>query len=284
MLLPFKSLLVFEAVIRNRSFTKAADELSVTQSAISHQIKNLEDYFNAKLIDRSGPNIDITDEGQILYVDLAAAMALLRRSVSNLKSNLAITPVGISVRSHFAMKWLSSRLREADFDYDFRFFHSNESADFTNQDIHVSIEWLHMADVPDNALLLLEGSLTPVCHPSLLENIDNPKDPSLLSQFALLHEADVTSWYEWLQMAGVGSLKPRRNEYYSDTNVRQQAAIEKQGFALACPALIADDLESGKLVCPFEHQLKSYSYYLIAPQDRLNISKVRDFVYWLTKH
>ncbi|MGB1237956.1 MAG: LysR family transcriptional regulator [Pseudomonadales bacterium] len=282
MLLPFKSLLVFEAVIRNRSFTRAADELSVTQSAISHQIKNLEDYFSAKLIDRSGPSIALTADGEILYRDLSASMALLRRSVSNLKANLARTPVGISVRSHFALKWLSAKLREADFNFDFRFYHSNEPADFTNPDLHVSIEWLHLSEVPDNALLLVEGNLTPVCNPSLLEGVDEPITPALLQRFALLHENDVTSWHEWLQLAGAPDLQPKRNEFYSDTNVRQQAAIEKQGFALACPALIEDDLTQGRLVCPFEQQLNSYSYYLIAPQDRLNIPRVRDFVYWLT--
>ena len=282
MLLPFKSLLVFEAVIRNRSFTRAADELSVTQSAISHQIKNLEDYFNAKLIDRSGPSIALTADGEILYHDLSASMALLRRSVSNLKSNLARTPVGISVRSHFAMKWLSSKLRNADFDFDFRFFHSNEPADFTNPDIHVSIEWLHISEVPDNAQLLVEGNLTPACHPSLLDDIEQRDNPQLLANYPLLHETDVVSWSEWLQLAGVPDLTPKRNEFYSDTNVRQQAAIEKQGFALVCPALIEDDISQGRLVCPFEQQLSSYSYYLIAPQDRLNTPRVRDFVHWLT--
>ena len=281
MLLPFKSLLVFEAVTRNKSFTKAADELNVTQSAISHQVRNLEDYFNTKLLDRSGASIALTEEGEILYKDLSASMALLRRGVSSLKANLALTPIGISVRSHFALKWLSSRLRDAEFAYDFRFFHSNEPADFSNADLHVSIEWLHLAEVPDNARLLVAGNLTPACHPSLLEGIEDSSDPRLLQQFALLHETDVTSWQEWLQLAGADDLVPLRNEYYSDTNVRQQAAIEKQGFALVCPELIADDIAAGKLVCPFQQQLESYSYYLIVPEDRMNIAKVRDFVHWL---
>ncbi len=282
MLLPFKSLLVFEAVTRNKSFTRAAEELNVTQSAISHQIRNLEAYFNTKLLDRSGVGIALTEEGEILYKDLSASMALLRRGVSSLKASLALTPIGISVRSHFALKWLSSRLRAADFSYDFRFFHSNEPADFSNADIHVSIEWLHLAEVPANARMIVSGNLTPACHPSLLEGIDDPTDPLLLQRFALLHETDVTSWQEWLQLAGVDGLVPLRNEYYSDTNVRQQAAIEKQGFALVCPALIRDDIAEGKLVCPFEQSLDSYSYYLIVPEDRLNIAKVRDFVHWLS--
>jgi len=281
MLLPFKSLLVFEAVTRNSSFTKAAEELNVTQSAISHQIKNLEDFFGVKLLDRSGPCIALTEEGEILYKDLAEAMSLLRRGVSSLKAKTGLTPVGISVRPHFAMKWLSPHLRHANFGFDFRFYHTNESADFSNADIHVSIEWLHSSEVPSNAKLLVPGNLTPACNPSLLEGLEDTTNPALLEDFVLLHETDATGWQEWLAQAQVPALKPVRNEYYSDTNVRQQAAIEKLGFALVCPELVADDIASGRLVCPFEQQLDSYSYYLVVPEDRMNIPKVRSFVYWL---
>ncbi|WP_432471505.1 LysR family transcriptional regulator [Amphritea sp. HPY] len=280
MLLPFKSLLVFEAVTRNSSFTKAADELSVTQSAISHQIKNLEEYFSVKLLDRSGSSIVLTEEGEILYKDLAEAMTLLRRGVSSLKASTSMAPVGISVRPHFAMKWLSPHLQNANFGFDFRFHHSNDSADFSDSDIQASIEWLHQSEVPENARLLVAGNLTPACHPSMLERFDSI-DPALLEQFVLLHETDATGWQEWLALAGVPDLEPMKNEYYSDTNVRQQAAIEKLGCALVCPELVADDIAAGRLVCPFDLHLESYSYYLIVPEDRMNISRVRTFVDWL---
>ena len=281
MLLPFKALLVFEAVTRNSSFTKAAEELNVTQSAISHQIKNLEEYFCVKLLDRSGPTIALTEEGELLYQDLAEAMRLVRRGVSSLKAKTSLSPVGIAVRPHFALKWLSPHLRNASFGFDFRFHHSNESADFSDADIHVSIEWLHSSEVPENAHLLVAGNLTPACHPSLLEGLEQPYDPRILQHFVLLHETDAVSWQEWLQLAGVPDLRPVRNEFYSDTNVRQQAAIEKQGVALVCPELVADDINEGRLVCPFPQHLDSYSYYLIVPEDRMNIAKVRSFVHWL---
>lgn len=281
MLLPFKSLLVFESVTRNNSFTKAAEELNVTQSAISHQMKNLEEYFSVKLLDRSGSTLALTPEGEILYQDLSEAMQLLRRGVSRLKAKTSISPVGIAVRPHFAMKWLSPHLRDASFGFDFRFYHTNDSADFSDAEIHVSIEWLHTSEVPANAHLLVKGNLTPACHPSLLDGIEQPYSPHILERFALLHETDALSWEEWLDLAGEAMLKPIRNEYYSDTNVRQQAAIEKQGFALVCPELVQDDIEEGKLVCPFNLKLDSYAYYLIVPEDRMNITKVRSFVHWL---
>lgn len=202
MLLPFKSLLVFETVTRNGSFTRAAEELNVTQSAISHQIKNLEDYFSVKLLDRNGPSVALTQEGEILYTDLSQAMALLRRGVSNLKATTSVAPVGISIRPHFALKWLSPRLNHTDFGFDFRFYHSNDSADFNDADIQISIEWLHESEVPDGAKLLVNGRLTPGCHPDLLNELADPVDPQSLEKFVLLHETDATAWDEWFQLAG----------------------------------------------------------------------------------
>ncbi len=280
MLLPFKPLLVFEAVTRNGSFTKAAAELNVTQSAVSHQIKNLEDYFCVKLLDRSGSSIVLTEEGEILYKDLSEAMDLLRRGVSSLKASTSLAPMGISVRPHFSMKWLSPHLQNANFGFDFRFYHSNHAADFANSDIQASIEWLHHSEVPEGAQLLVEGNLTPACHPSMLEHIGS-RSPEILQHFVLLHETDATGWKEWLTLAGQPGLQPQKNEYYSDTNVRQQAAIEKLGFALVCPELASDDIAAGRLVCPFDIHLSSYAYYLIVPEDRMNISRVRTFVDWL---
>lgn len=280
MSLPLKSILVFEAVTRNKSFTKAADELNVTQSAISHQIKNLEEYFSVKLLDRSGSSIVLTEEGDILYKDLAEAVILVRRGISSLKASTSKAPIGISVRSHFAMKWLSPHMQNANFKFDFSFHHSNESADFSNSDIQASIEWLHKSKVPDNARLLVAGNLTPACHPAMLERF-NIIEPAILEQSVLLHEKNATAWEKWLELANVPNLIPLRNEYYSDTNVRQQASIEKQGWSLVCPKMVEDDIAAGRLVCPFDLYLDGYSYYLIVPDDRMNISRVRNFVYWL---
>jgi LysR family glycine cleavage system transcriptional activator len=281
--LPLKSLLAFETVARNGSFSKAARELNVTQSAISHQIKNLEEYFGVLLLDRSGPAIVMTAEGRVLYDDLSQAMALVRRSVSGLKGKIARAPVGIWVRPHFAMKWLSGRLKDANFQFDCRFYHTNEPADFADPAIHVAIEWLRRRRAPDDAKLLLSGNLTPACHPALLEGIDNPTNPAILEQFALLHEYDAGSWRDWLTLAGVPELSARRNEYYTDTNVRQQAAMERLGFALVCPALVTDDIAAGRLVLPFETRLNSHGYYLIVPENRLSIANVRRFVSWLIR-
>jgi LysR family glycine cleavage system transcriptional activator len=283
MQVPIKSLIVFEAVTRLGSFTKAAEELSVSQSAISHQMKNLESFFGVKLLDRTDPSMPLTEEGAILYENLSEAMNLMRRGVSTLKARTTSFPVGISVRPHFAFKWLSPRLHDANFGFDLRFTHSHEVADLSSPDIHVSIEWWREQSAPKDARFLLPGNLTPACHPCLLDGIADPSDPNILAQFALLHETDTVSWQEWLSLAGVPDLQPLRNEYYSDTNVRQHASVNKQGFSLVCPELIRDEIMEGTLVCPFNQYLDNYGYYLRVPEDRLQIPNVRKFVNWLEK-
>ena len=281
MLFPVKSLLAFEAVARNGSFTKAAEELSVTQSAVSHQIRKLEEYFSTQLLDRSGYRMNLTEDGEILFTDLTASMMLMRRSINNLKNKSSRAVVGLSVRPHFAMKWLSPRLRQANFNFDFHFHHTNKMADFSNPDIHASIEWLHQDHVPENAHLLVNGNLTPACNPEILKTLDKPVVPEDLKHYTLLHEAETLSWEEWLKLAGEPDLEAARNIFYSDTNVRQQAAVEKLGFALVCPELVQDDISARVLTCPFEEYLDSYAYYLIVPEDRMELQKVRQFVRWI---
>ena len=279
MLPPLKSLQAFEAAARIGSFTLAAEELNVSQSAISHQIRNLEDFFGLQLFAREGASFTLTPEGARLYGGLSEAMTLIKRSVADLKSAQKGLPVGLSIRPHFAMKWLAPRLVEFwrhHPGFDLRFQHSDRPADFSDPALHVSIEWCHESAVSDHARLLLAGDLTPACHPDL--RLGQPGD---LTHHILLHESDETSWAEWLALAGVPGLSATRKEFYEDTNVRQQAAIEGEGVALVCPPLVADDLAARRLVLPFDLKLKSYAYYLVAPPDRLANPKVKRFVDWL---
>jgi len=279
-------LLTFEVVVRNGSFAKAADELNVTPSAISHQIKSLESFFEIKLLDRDCHSLIPTADGEALYQDIAGALALVRKGVAHLKAAASKAPVGVSIRPHFAMKWLLPRLHSTDrsnLDFDLNFHHTNSFADFNDPNINLSIEWRHQDNIPENAVLLLPANLTPACHPSLIEGIENPEDPSILEKFILLHESDDETWRSWLGFAGYAKLQPQRNEYYDDTNVRQQAAIEGLGFALVCPELIQDDIRAGRLICPFAPLLNTYSYYLIFPPDRMERPNARKFVDWLLK-
>ena len=280
---PLNGLRAFEAAARHRSFTQAARELNVTQSAVSHQIRKLEEYLGVTLFLREGNELSLTHEAQELYPDIREAFLLIGRGVEGVRSDRLKRPFGLSVRSHFALKWLAPRL--ARFwalypGFDMRLFHSNGPADFAGSQIDLAVEWLPREAEQPHMRLLVEGRLTPACSPDLLASnpVSGPED---LQAHCLLHETDQLSWQQWLNLAGVPGLQPLRNHYYDDTNVRQQAAMEGQGFALVCPSLAADDIRNNRLVCPLPVHLETYNYYLVSPPSgRLNQS-ARKFANWL---
>ncbi|MEM7170693.1 MAG: LysR family transcriptional regulator [Pseudomonadota bacterium] len=284
MLPPLKALQSFEAVARTGSFTMAAEELGVTQSAVSHQVRHLEDFLGTKLLDRRGSGAVPNRAGGHLYQDLEQAMALIKKGVARVRNGEDAAPLGIWLRSHFASKWLAPRLSsfwQSHPGFDLRFHHSNAPADFSDPSIHVSIEWCHEAAKPAGSAALLNGNLTPACSPKLLKGESCPNDPALLTRHTLLHESDEGSWQDWLALTGASPLKPVRNEFYEDTNVRQQAAVEGAGFALICPELMGEEIQSGALVCPFPQHLTSYAYYLVIPREETATPRVAAFRQWI---
>ncbi len=284
MLPPLNALRAFEAVVRQTSFQRAADELSVTTSAVSHQIRNLEDFVGVPLLLRNGKDVTPTPEGDVLFEHLTQAFDLIQKGTAGVSASAAGVPLGISLRAHFAGQWLGPRMR---FLWrhlpglDLRFFHYNGPADFSNPNLHVSIEWRHADDVPEDAQLLWQGNLTPAIGRVEGAGLRVPKTPERLADFKLLHEADDRSWREWLAAAGCADLKARGNLFYEDTNVRQEAAAAGEGFALVCPSLVKEEVSRGALVCPFDVHLETYAYYLIVPPNRRRISAVSKFADWI---
>ncbi|MGH1542649.1 MAG: LysR family transcriptional regulator [Arenicella sp.] len=283
MLPSLKALQAFEAVARNNSFTLAADELNVTQSAVSHQVKHLEQVLRTTLLVRQGRSFTLSPSGKILLQHLSEAIALMKRGVAESHLAKLSIPLGVSLRSHFASKWLAPRLGSLWRDhvgFDIRFHHSNLPASVNNPGIHLSIEWLHDSEVTSEHIKLVEGNLTPACHPTVIDafQLAEPQD---LRGCTLLHESNEESWVEWMELAGIGGLDVNRNEYYDDTNVRQQAALEGEGVVLVCPELAKDDIEAGRLVCPFKLSLSTYSYYLVLlanPDELSNVGIFRDWI------
>ncbi len=166
MLPPLNALRAFEAVARHKSFTRAAGELNVSQSAVSHQVRSLESVLNLRLLSREGRTVELTREGRLLFADLSDSLARIRRALANLEAVRRASPLGVSVRPHFAMKWLAPRLSrfwQRHPGFDLRFYHTNELADFTDAQLHVAIEWRHLSEVSAEARLLVPGNLTQAC-------------------------------------------------------------------------------------------------------------------------
>ena len=279
-----KGLRAFEAVARNGSFTLAASEIGVTQPAISYQICNLEQDLHAKLFIRGTQPPQLTPIGETLYSKLTLGLDLVRQSVESVKAEIKGTPLGVSMKPHFAFRWFAPRMERFHNEQaakEIHFIHSNAPANFSKGDIHVSIEFLRQDEAGEDSLLLFNGDLTPACSPALLQGESPIRTPADLARHTLLHESSERTWPEWLTLAGVPDLRPVRKEFYDDTNVRQQAAMEGVGIALVCPRLVAEDMEAGLLVCPFELRLRTYAYFVLVAPEKRELQMVRSFINWL---
>ena len=283
---PLKGLYAFEAVVRRGSYKAAAEELCISRSAVSHQIRVLEEVLKVRLFHKGRQDFWLTDAGRALHENLGEAFDLVRRSLASVEALTTERIVGVALPPHFAMKWLLPKLpyfRKRYTSIELRLTYPIESVDVLDPHIHISIKWMPRRQADDRARLLVDGALIPACSPVLLKGRKSVSEPADLAQVTLLHEQDEKYWEEWLEKAGSKSLVPLRNEIFDDSNVLYQAAIDGQGFALVSPSLAEEELRSGDLVCPFDIRLESYGYYaMVAPayREHDNVNKVLD---WLLK-
>lgn len=281
---PLKGLYAFEAIVRKGSFKAAAEELCLSRSAVSHQIKALEDLLKVPLFDRQQTGISMTEAGQMLFENLSDAFALVRHAMTRMAATTNDTIVNIALPPHFALKWLLPRLPSLRMRHPNIQLHMSYPVDGKpnfDPNVQISINWLanHKADLA--SLRLVDGTLYPVCSPTLLETMRKGLEPSDLMQFTLLHEKNDLYWRDWFSKAGVNTFTPVRNEIFDDSNVVYQAVMEGQGIALICPSLVQQELDSQQLIRPFDFGLESYAYYAtVAPvyKDHTKIIRVLDWL------
>ena len=281
-LLPsIKSLLGFEAAARNLSFTAAARELNVSQTAISHQIKSLEQQLELSLFHRTGKTIRLTEAGEKLLPVASRSFDNLESVIKQIKKEASRTILNVSVTPSFAAQWLVPRLgrfwRDCP-DIELNLHHSLELVNFGTDGVDIAVrggqgEWPGLISE-----FLFSLDLSPICHPTLLTGEYPLNHPSDLKHHTLLHEDNYQDWTLWLKAAGVSDVDPRAGNVMNDSNSLGIAVDNCQGIALGRLSLIQDDLRSGKIVLPFDINIKSsFSYYLVYPEDNLKNDKVRKF-------
>jgi LysR family glycine cleavage system transcriptional activator len=280
---PLNSVRAFESAARLLSFTKAADELSVTQSAVSHQVKALEDWAGIPLFRREGRQMALTEAATKYLPAITAAFDQLALASRKLR---AVDPgqgwLTVAMMPSFASKWLVPRLA------DFRAKHPTIDvwiATFEAQsgalapDVDVAIrygkgDWLGLTSVR-----FLTEELFPVCAPKLAEQLKKPAD---LARMTLLHDEMREDWGMWLRAAGVPEVDATRGPGFDDSALLIQAAIEGLGVALGRSALVRGDLQAGRLVKPFTQILPAESaFYLVYLPESENAPKVKAFRDWL---
>ena len=282
---PLSALRAFEAAARHLSFTRAAQELHVTQTAISHQIRALEDLLGVKLFRRLPRGLVLTEEAQRYVPAVRDAFDRLDAATGELLAARAGGPVTASVLPSFAAKWLVprlGRLRTAHPEIDLRISASLHLADFAREDVDLGIR-MGRGHYPGLRVDRLFGeTLMPVCSPALLEGAHPLRRHEDLQHQVLLHDDDYTGWQLWLDLAGVTGVEARRGLIFTDSGMVVQAAAEGQGVALARRVLAAGDLAAGRLIQPFDVTIPhDLAYYLVCPEATADQAKIAAFRSWL---
>lgn len=275
----------FEAAGRHLSFTKAAAELHVTQAAVSHAIRGLEDQLGVRLFRRGGRQLLLTDAGQAYLPEVRDGFQKLIDATARVSARDAGGALTVSALPSFAAKWLVPRLRrfrEAHPEVDVRLSADDRVVDFDRDDVDVAIRYGRGEYPGLESVRFLTEEFFPVCSPALLRGPRPLKAPADLKHHTLLHDDTRTDWAMWLMAAGVKDVDPYRGPAFNDSSMLLQAAIDGQGVALGRSALAADDLAAGRLVRPFPFALPAdFAYYIVYPQRAAQRAKLGAFRDWL---
>jgi len=275
------ALRAFTVAASHLNLRAAADVLFVTPSALSHQIRSLEQQLGVKLFDRGRRGLSLTEVGRALQPQLAAGFAQIGEAVRQLKPARRPGVVTVSMLSTFAMRWFIPRLcrfQQQHPDIEVRISTSLEPVDFGREDFDCAIRSGH-GDWPGlHVEKLFSERLAPVCSPTL--QLGSPQD---LSDQTLLHaRLRPDDWRIWLHSAGAGGLRPTHEQTFETRNFAIQAAIDGLGVAVVDPALVRDELASSRLVQPFSQILPTTNaYHLVWPEERPLSAALQSFREWL---
>ncbi|MEE1657670.1 transcriptional regulator GcvA [Microvirga sp. CF3062] len=281
---PMSAVRVFEAAARHQSFTRAAEELGMTQAAVSYQIKILEDRIGAPLFVRLPRQVTLTAKGRQLAPAVTEAFEALRTAFAGIEAT-AQTVLSISTLTTFAANWLVPRLgrfQQLHPDIAVQINISGQVVDFGQSDFDLAIRSGNGNWPGLEAHLLFPNLFTPVCSPELIRGI-TLKQPSDILRFPIISPNDPW-WQDWFAAAGVQDFDPsqRPDNYLGAQQFEGTAAMAGQGFALINPYFFPGDLAAGRLVQPFELLATSErGYWLVYPKARRRSPKIEAFRDWM---
>jgi len=282
---PLNALRAFEAAARHLSFTRASEELFVTQAAVSHQIKALEDWLGFRLFHRMGRGLRLTEEGHDYLPVLRDAFDDIENATARLMRAESEQRLTMSTTDSFAAGWLVQRLkrfRAKHPDIDVRVTTTDTPVDFARSDVELSIRYGTGPWPGTETIPLFTEEIFPVCSPKLVEGAHPLREPKDLRHHTLLHDDMPVTWGNWLKAVGIEDIDAERGPSYMRSNFVIQAAIDGEGVALGRSRLVARELDEGRLVKPFELSLpSSFSYFVVYPlasKDRPKIVAFRDWL------
>jgi LysR family glycine cleavage system transcriptional activator len=281
---PLNGLKAFEAAARSESFTRAAEELNVTQGAVSHQVKALEDTLGLKLFHRERQRLILTEAGRDYLTVIRDALDQIAVGTERLLQLQESGVLTVSTSPDFAAKWLVNRLSrfaEKFPDVDLRVSATTHYVDFARDDVDIAIRHGDGSWPGLDVQRLYSERLFPVCSPKLVAGRNRITKAADLLKFPLLRLEDAKNWTRLLEAAGVkATVGP--GPVLNRASMLIDAAIDGQGIALARTALAAWDLINGRLVRPVDVSLRmANTYWIVCPKAASNVPKIATFRSWV---
>lgn len=285
------ALRAFEAAARHCSFTKAADELNVSHSTISHHIKGLEEQLGTNLFLRQKRTVVLTSAGEMLLPVLKNSFDRISTTLETIKNGDDEKPLRITLTPSFSNKWFIPRLHrftEANEGIEVELKQSLSSQDFERTRFDVGVRF-GLGEWPGlKTELLLPIRMTPLCSPKILQHGQPLENPNDLIGRTFIH-ADVddardsrSEWQTWLDAMGASDIDCRHGLSFQDPGLALNAARDGLGIAMGYLELAADDLESGQLVRPFVAEVQHHwPYYIVVPENKVEDPQVQIFCEWL---
>ncbi len=283
---PLRALLAFEAASRQSTFARAATELGVTPSAISHQIQQLEDFLGVQLFRRHAGRALLSDAGQIYAREIKGAFGLIADATSLVAPQSQTGHLVIASSPSFAAKWLQPRLHGflcANQRVRVRLSTLSAQDDLDRDRCDIAIVYGARPDTRNHAEPLLVERLRPLCSPGLAASLDL-RSPADLSRATLIHSANALTWPEYLRRIGSSAVRPNNELWLDRSTIAIDAAVAGLGVVLESELLAEQELHDGRLVAPFgsnEFAIDTESYYLVRPAGFRNGTQVAAFEKWL---
>ena len=280
---PLRTLQVFEAAARHQSFTAAGHDIGITQSAVSRQIADLEAHLGQSLFVRSGPNLSLTPMGAKLAKGIGHALMDMRICVDAAQVKSAHNVITLTMLPSVAAKWLAPRLErftQTHPDIDLRISATRHLVDFRVDGVDAAIRYGKGKWPGVIATQLASETIQPVCSAEYARKI-NLSAPSDLLRATLLFGDIEEDWHKWFAEVGLKNAALPRGPELGDDAAILQAALDHQGVALGRSLLIANDLQSGRLITPFATKLEaSYSYWFVRPMAMARSATLIDVENW----
>jgi len=285
---PLNSLRAFDAASRHASFTRAAEELFVTQGAVSRHVAALEAFLKVQLFTRSPRGIELTPKGAVFFRSVRGALDQIEHGARQLQQKPDERTLRVKVPPTFAIRWLVPRLARfhaAEPTLDVQITTSHQPVNFRREDvdacIHSDTQPLHDAQ----CRRLFGEMLLPVCSRALLERgprLDAPRDLAHHVLVCSLHRP--RDWPTWLGAAGIREFDGNNGIKVENSALAYQAAIDGLGVVIAQRSFVEDDLRSGRLVAPFALQVPGDgAYFLAYPMERTQSPGVAAFEAWVVR-